>query len=299
VVKGNAWNAGADASGKKSGAQHQTPGMLSATAGVPDGTSRNSAGEEYPAALHGGAPADANAGQPNMTGPGSATPNLAAPNSVAQSSAAQNSGSQNAAWQNAGSQNMARMIAPPVSGPVPATPSSAPAAGTREATANEPAPVPLSTAQADAAPAGHFVSDAQLTQTTGRSEMRIALQSDNLGNIEVHARVSGDSLGANITVEKRDAHTALANELPALQQALCEKQLRVEQISLAHGPLQGTAGDSAAQQFGSQGQGAQRQAQNSSPGVGSSGAESSLPSMAYSFETAEIFDAQGRLSVLA
>ena len=129
--------------------------------------------------------------------------------------------------------------------------------------------------------------------------MRIAVQSDNLGNIELHAKVTGDSLGANITVEKRDAHTALAMELPALQQALSDKQLRVEQISLMHGPLHATADGSAAQHFGGQGQSGQRQAQNFSQDSNMSGVGNLLPSTVFAMGATEIFDGQGRLSVLA
>jgi flagellar hook-length control protein FliK len=152
--------------------------------------------------------------------------------------------------------------------------------------------------QTDPTSPSHFVSDAQLSQTAGRSEMRIAVQSNDLGNIELHAKVSGDSLGANITVEKRDAHTALATDLPALQQALSDRQLRVDQISLMHGPLHATAGDSPAQHFAGQGQGGQRQASGFSHGV-ATGTGNFLPSTAFSTEAADIFDAQGRLSVLA
>ena len=38
-------------------------------------------------------------------------------------------------------------------------------------------------------------------------------------------------------MEKRDAHSILAVELPALQQALSEKSLRVEQVALFQGTL--------------------------------------------------------------
>lgn len=168
-----------------------------------------------------------------------------------------------------------------------------------DTTAADATPAGSSNLPLEATTSNHFVSGAQLSQSGGRGEMHIAMQSDDLGNIELHTRVSGDSVGASITVEKRDAHTALATELPALQQALSDKQLRVEQISLTQAPLHGTAGDPAAQYSGGQGQNGQRQAQNFLQGAHSTGLGNSMPSMAFSFDSGEIFDAQGRLSVLA
>ena len=82
--------------------------------------------------------------------------------------------------------------------------------------------------------------------------MRIAMQSDKLGTIELHARVTGDEVGAAITVEKRDAHAALAVELPGLQQALSDKQLKVEHVTLlqssGHAMAGGTGGDTQQQE---------------------------------------------------
>jgi hypothetical protein len=87
----------------------------------------------------------------------------------------------------------------------------------------------------DAASKG--VSSAQLAEVASHTEMRIAMQTDKLGNVELRAHVSGESVGAAITVEKRDAHSLLAVELPALQQALAEKSLRVDQVALFQGSL--------------------------------------------------------------
>src|SRR5271165_531997 len=200
---------------------------------------------------------------------------------------------------NATPTSVAPSLVPPTSAPPSSVVVSAQPPAPHENPSSDPTPEPLPAPQTDPPNAGHFVSDAQLSQTAGRSEMRIALQSDNLGNIEVHAKFTGDSLGANITVEKRDAHTALANDLPALQQALSDQQLRVGQISLLHGALQAAGGDSSAQHFGGQGQGTQRQGQNFSRATTADVSGSFLPPTVFSTETAEIFNAQGRLSVLA
>jgi flagellar hook-length control protein FliK len=142
-----------------------------------------------------------------------------------------------------------------------------------------------------------LVNEAQLTDAAGQSEMRIAMQTDKLGAIELHARVSGDELGAAIIVEKRDAHAALAAELPALQQALSEKQLRVEQVALTQGSLHSAAGDAGANANAQNGQRGSAQAPRSTAVWNET--QSSQQAAWYVPEQVGIFDAQGRLSVQA
>ncbi len=145
--------------------------------------------------------------------------------------------------------------------------------------------------------ANRIVIDAQLLQDSGHSEMRIVMQTDKLGAVELRARVAGDEIGAAITVEKRDAHAALAVELPALQQALSEKQIRVDQFALLHGSLHSTTGDAGAQSQAHQGDRGTRRAQIAQSFLrDDSGAFASSQS---AVETWGIFDSQGRLSVQA
>jgi Flagellar hook-length control protein FliK len=94
--------------------------------------------------------------------------------------------------------------------------------------------------------ASHFVSDARLIQTPALSEMRISVRTDQLGSVEVRAHSVGDEIGAAIMVEKRDAHTALAIELPALQQSLTDKHINVARVVLTQGSPNFTKGDSHA-----------------------------------------------------
>jgi hypothetical protein len=145
---------------------------------------------------------------------------------------------------------------------------------------------------------GHNVSDAQLTTAAGQSEMRIAMQTENLGAIELHARITGDQVGAAIIVEKHDAHAALAVELPALQQALSDKQLRVDQVALTQGSLSSTAGDTGANTQHNQ-RGTPQPLQT--PQSNSFWNESRAITTATWFvpEQTGIFTAQGRLSVQA
>jgi len=69
----------------------------------------------------------------------------------------------------------------------------------------------------------------------GQTEMRIEMQSDSLGGVELRARMAGDQVGAAIVVERHDIHSALSNELPALHSALAEKNLRVQTLSISQG----------------------------------------------------------------
>lgn len=144
----------------------------------------------------------------------------------------------------------------------------------------------------------HQVNDAQLSHLNGQIEMRIELQTDKLGAIELHARVSGDELGAAITVEKHDAHAALAVELPALQQSLSEKQLRVTQVALTQGSLSSTTGDAGASAQHNH-RGAPQSPQT--PQTASFWNDARILSTAAWFvhEPVGVFNSQGRLSVQA
>jgi hypothetical protein len=174
---------------------------------------------------------------------------------------------------------------------------------TQPATAAQPAapqanPPQTALRSLDTAPTP-AITDAQISQSTGHSEMRIAMQTDKFGAVELHTRVAGDEIGAAITVEKRDAHAALAVELPALQQALSEKQLRVDQITLLHGPLHSTTGDpgSQPQSHGQQGDRRAPRAPSMPFFVPDSGSAFSFSQTVT--EPSGIFDSRGRLSVQA
>jgi flagellar hook-length control protein FliK len=135
---------------------------------------------------------------------------------------------------------------------------------------------------------------ATLAARLSHSEMNIALQADALGAVQVRARVTGDQVGATITVERHDTHAALSGDLPALHQALNERHLRLETFSLQ----QGLSADAS----GSNAYAGRQQAQQGSSHPNASSGAPPLP-----FDTAEttpgasrtVFDSQGRLSVRA
>jgi hypothetical protein len=169
-----------------------------------------------------------------------------------------------------------------------------PAADAASSTAPQSAP-PL---PASHAPDPRLVSDATLTNSSAQGEIRIAMQTDKLGAIELRAHVSGDEVGAAIMVEKHDAHAALAVELPALQQALSEKQLRVDQVALTQGSLHSTTGDAGANaQNGQRGASQTPQPQRSSSVWNE--APATQAAAWYIPEPTGVVDSQGRLSVQA
>jgi flagellar hook-length control protein FliK len=124
--------------------------------------------------------------------------------------------------------------------------------------------------------------------------MRIEFQTDRLGNVQLHARVAGDEVGAAIAVEKRDAHAAIAVELPALQQALSAKQLRVDNVILSQGSLGSPAGDAGRN---SQQQPPTTNRYSNNPSWAA--APKYLSAGRHDAPLSGIFDTQGRLNVHA
>jgi hypothetical protein len=84
---------------------------------------------------------------------------------------------------------------------------------------------------------GRIVNSAKLSEQIGQAEMQVKLQSDALGPISLHATLHDNQVGAAIRVEGHETHAILAAELPALERALSEKNLRVESISILPGSV--------------------------------------------------------------
>jgi flagellar hook-length control protein FliK len=123
----------------------------------------------------------------------------------------------------------------------PNPPAGPPAAAAPAASAPlRPAPPSLAPWQAQAA---HTALAAPLQQTT------LALHSDTLGSVQIHADLRDSLLGATITVDRPELHTALAGQLPALERTLANRQLQVGSLQLqqqATGGQSGQQGGSAA-----------------------------------------------------
>jgi Flagellar hook-length control protein FliK len=139
----------------------------------------------------------------------------------------------------------------------------------------------------------HEIVNAQINGNGSQSEIHLAMQVDRLGPVELHAHVSGEQMGAAILVEKREAHAALAVELPALQQALSEKSLRVEHVWLTQSSLHSTAGDTGNAN-------GQQSRQQSGARLASSNETETQPALLATLpEQDGIFDERGHLSVHA
>lgn len=140
----------------------------------------------------------------------------------------------------------------------------------------------------------------RVTSSLAGAEMNVALRTEGLGAVQVRAHVTGDQVGAAITVERHDAHAALANDLPALHQALSERQLRVENVSLQQGPAHAGPGigDGAARHQ-NQGGNSSRPSPIGGAAAGFLGAAQNTGTIETSPENHTAFDSNGRLSVQA
>lgn len=92
---------------------------------------------------------------------------------------------------------------------------------------------------------GGVVSAASLFENQGKTEMRVALQSDTMGALQLHAVLDNGRVGASISVVNHEAHTLLTNELPSLQQALADQNVRLDHLTVINTPMtSGGMGDS-------------------------------------------------------
>ena len=96
------------------------------------------------------------------------------------------------------------------------------------------------------------VNAVHLTDRTGQTEVRIEMQSESLGSVELRAHVSGNQIGASIAVEHHEAEVMLATELPALHSALAEKNIRMDSLVVsqgAHASMGGAPGEDHGQKY--------------------------------------------------
>lgn len=94
-------------------------------------------------------------------------------------------------------------------------------------------------------PNNGVVSAASLIQSQGKTEMRVSMQTDAMGALQLHAVLDGGRVGASISVVNHEAHTLLTNELPSLQQALADQNVRLDHLTVINTPMtSGGMGDS-------------------------------------------------------
>jgi hypothetical protein len=74
------------------------------------------------------------------------------------------------------------------------------------------------------------VHAARIIQSGSQSEMRMEMRTQAFGGVEIHATVSGKDVQLSIGADRGDLRTSLAPELPALQNALQQLDLRLEHV---------------------------------------------------------------------
>jgi hypothetical protein len=144
-----------------------------------------------------------------------------------------------------------------------------------------------------------LVQAAHLGGNLRESEMNISMQAESLGSVELHARVSGDVVGAAIGVERHDAHTMISNNISSLHDALQERQLRLGSVTVFQSPVHSgaTAGDGGNSQ--QRGTGPRQSASTGWTAPQSSLSPTEATAPAESSEGNVVFDSNGRLSVRA
>lgn len=143
-----------------------------------------------------------------------------------------------------------------------------------------------------------MVQSARLAGNLGESEMNVSLRADALGAVELRTHVSGDLVGASISVDRHDAHAMLSNDLGSLHQALNDRQLRVGDVKI----FQGSFGSDATADDGHSSQRREMAPQQQQAMNWTSGSSSTPASVAATTDGSEgsmFFDSNGRLSVRA
>ena len=129
-----------------------------------------------------------------------------------------------------------------------------------------------------------------------RGEIHVSLQSETLGAVELRARVRGENVAASIAVEKKDTQQILNDALPSLHQALSDRKLRLDEISIRQGSSDVIGQGSQPQQRDGSNSGKPEMAFGRPAGSGIGFASNAFTG-ATSNGDEGIFDRQGRLSV--
>jgi flagellar hook-length control protein FliK len=117
--------------------------------------------------------------------------------------------------------------------------------GEKSSASSEPTSPLQNAASSDSATAsdtalpGADISQAHLLGASGAAEMRISVNTETLGPIELRATSEKDRIGAVIAAAKPETQELLNSELPTLHQALSERNLQVQQLTVSQGSLAG------------------------------------------------------------
>ena len=204
-------------------------------------------------------------------------------------------------------------VQPFVVGPSHPSPSNADVSGTSNISASTPAATvgdaaPRSQAQIELHPStsdtfhSMDTSDAKFVpgplDSIERGEIHVSLQNEALGTVELRARVHGENVAASITVEKHDTQLMLSNALPNLHQALSDRSLRLEHITVKQGLSDMSAQTSHSNQDGRSSPSRSESSTVRVTSGGGSAGGSAFFGAGFSGETG-VFDTDGRLNVRA
>ena len=89
------------------------------------------------------------------------------------------------------------------------------------------------TSAAHAASAVPSLSSARLVAHQQYSEVQLNIHSQDLGAVQIRATMRAGQIGAAITTDRPEAREALASAIPALHQTLRDRDVKVEQITIA------------------------------------------------------------------
>ena len=81
---------------------------------------------------------------------------------------------------------------------------------------------------------GRIINSARVMEQLGRAEMHVSLRTEALGPVEFHTVVRNGEVGALIGAERHEARVALTSQLPALEQALTDRSLRVDHLTVSN-----------------------------------------------------------------
>ena len=80
------------------------------------------------------------------------------------------------------------------------------------------------------------IQSAHVLERMGQSDMRVGLNSSNFGSIELHASVNQDRVGASIATSHTELRAAMLAEMPSLERAIAQHQLRLDSLNVNSGP---------------------------------------------------------------
>jgi flagellar hook-length control protein FliK len=76
------------------------------------------------------------------------------------------------------------------------------------------------------------VQSARVLERVGQSEMRVGVNTASFGNVELHATLNQDQVGASIATSHLELHAAMMAEMPSLQRAMEQHHLRLDSLDL-------------------------------------------------------------------